>query len=75
MVLRASEKTLTLHVRSTVLVNYVLMISTVLVPYMIAVPGFVKSDVLIVIMIPNAAQVRCVVVSIFLMKVTALNLV
>ena len=61
--------------RNIVLVNYVLIIPTVLVPYIIAVLGFVRSDVPIVIMIPNAARVKCVVVSIFIIKVTALNLV
>ena len=51
------------------------MIPTVLVPYIIAVLGFVKSDVPIVVMIANAAQVKCVVVYVFLIKVTAQNLV
>ena len=75
MVLRESEKSSTLHVRSTVPVNYVLMIPTVLVPHNIAVPGFVKSDVPFVIMIPNAAWVKCVADSILTVKVIALNLV
>ena len=57
-----------------VLVGYVLTISTVLVPYKIAGPGFVKSDVPIVIMIANAAQAKSVAVYIFIMKVIALNL-
>ena len=75
MVLRASEKTLTLHVRNIVLVNYVLTIPTVLVSHNTAAPGFVKSDVPIVIMIANAAQAKCVAVYIFTIKATALNLV
>ena len=75
MVLPAPQKTLTLHVRNIVLVNYVLTIPTVLVPTNIAVPGFVKSVVPFVIMIANAAQVKCVVVYIFTIKATALNLV
>ena len=75
MVLRASEKTLTLHVRNIVLVNYVLTVPTVLVSHNIAAPGFVKSDVPFVIMIANAAQVKCVVVYIFIIMVSALNLV
>ena len=75
MVLRALEKTLTLHVRDIVLVNYVLMVPTVPVSHDIAVPGFVKLDVRTAIMIANAAQVKCVVVYILLIKVTALNLV
>ena len=58
-----------------VLVVYVLTTPTVLVPYIIAVLGFVKSDVPIVIMIANAAQAKSVAVYIFIMKVIALNLV
>ena len=75
MVLRALEKTSTVHVRNIVLVNYVLMIPTVAVAHNIAAPGFVKSDVPFVIMKANAAQVKFVVVYIFIMKVTALNFV
>ena len=75
MVLQASEKTFTPHVRNIVQVNYVLIIPTVLVPHNIAVPAFVNSDVPFVILIPNADQMKCVADSIFLMKVTALNLV
>ena len=75
MVLRVSEKTSTLHVGIIVLENYVLMIPTVLVPYIIAAPGFVESDVPFVILIRNAAQVKRAAVSIFIIKVTALNLV
>ena len=58
-----------------VLVGYVLTIPTVLVSFIIAVLGFVKSDVPVVIMIANAAQAKSVAVYIFIMKVTALNLV
>ena len=76
MVLGASEKTLSLHVRNiAVLVGYVLIIPTVLVPYMIAVAGFVKLGVPFVIMIPNAAQVKSVAASILTVMVIALNLV
>ena len=52
-----------------------LIILTVLVPHNIAALAFVKSDVPFVIMIPNAAWVKCVAVSICIVKVTALNLV
>ena len=52
-----------------------LTVPTVPVSHSIAAPGFVKSDVPFVIMIANAAQVKCVVVYIFIIKVTALNLV
>ena len=58
-----------------VLVDYVLTIPTALVSHNIAAPGFVKSDVPFVIMIANAAQVKCVAVSIFIKQVIALNLV
>ena len=75
MVLQASDKTLTLHVRNIVLVNYVLTIPTVLVSHNTAAPGFVTSNVPFVIMIANAAQVKCVAVYIFTIKSTALNLV
>ena len=61
--------------RNVALVNYVLMMTIVLVPHDTAVPGFVSSDVPIVIMTPNAAQVKCVAVSICIIKVSALNLV
>ena len=52
-----------------------LTIPTVLVSHNTAAPGFVTSNVPFVIMIANAAQVKCVVVYIFIIKVTALNLV
>ena len=51
-----------------------LIIATALVTRTAAL-GFVNSNVPTVIMIPNADQVKCVAVSIFIMKVTALNLV
>ena len=75
MVLQASDKTLTLHVRNIVLVNYVLTIPTVLVSNNTGAPGYVTSNVPFVIMIANAAQVKCVAVYIFTIKSTALNLV
>ena len=61
--------------KNIVLPNYVLIIPTVLVSHNVAALGFVKPDVRFVIMIANAAQVKCVVVYIFIIKVTALNLV
>ena len=51
-----------------------LIITTALVACT-AAPGLVNSNVPMVIMIRNAAQVKCVAVSIFIMKVTALNVV
>ena len=75
MVHQVSEKTLTLHVGNIALVNYVLIITIVLVSHNTAAPGFANSDVPFVIMIANAARMKCVVVSIFILKVTVLNLV
>ena len=52
-----------------------LTIPTVLVSNNTGAPGYVTSHVPFVIMIANAAQVKCVAVYIFTIKSTALNLV